>query len=347
MQHAHAVAHRPVDVEQSAQAIGLFLEIQALFLEFIHLVPLPTKGPHHPHAGQVFLQYGAHGALGLVGGLEGLHHPFEKQVGEEEEPRHHDHAVQGQAGVAPQQHRQGHRDHQDGAQDGHELVDQEFAHGVHVAGAALHQIARFRLNVVAEGQALDVVVQLTAQIPGHVFARLALPAAPQEVAQAAETAQGHQQQAHDPQMTGHVFRAAQGVHPAVDEGGHGAGQTAEVMIQRFCQQQGCAVIRRHRRQGAQGRPGKQAPVPGDQPPHQAESSRMHIDFPIPFLKTDTQKGRPRPKRRRPSSPVNKPALSGRRLRAGIVHPCDCKFDDHGHGAASFLKVYFGNVWIVA
>lgn len=116
---------------------------------------------------------------------------------------------------------------------------------------------RFGLYMIAEGQVLDVLIQPFAQVQRHIFARLALPATLEKVDRAAHNIQPHQRQTNDPQVARHKARAAPAIHPAVDKRRHGGGLAAEIIVQRFGQQQGGQVIDDHADQHAQRRPDKE------------------------------------------------------------------------------------------
>ena len=129
--------------------------------------------------------------------------------------------------------------------------------------------------MIAEGQVLDVLIQPFAQVQRHIFARLTLPATFEKVDRAAHNIQPHQRQTNDPQVARHKARAAPAIHPAVDKRRHGGGLAAEIIVQRFGQQQGGQVIDDHADQHAQRRPDKEPFILRHQLAHQAHPSLVH------------------------------------------------------------------------
>ena len=67
LQHAHQVAGGPIYRQQFAKLEGFLSEIGRSLIELLHLIFLLAECADDPHAGQVFLQNGAHFALGFVG----------------------------------------------------------------------------------------------------------------------------------------------------------------------------------------------------------------------------------------------------------------------------------------
>ena len=121
LSHGQEIAGGPVHGQQVAELEGLFPEVGGDLFELLYLIFLLPEGPHHPHAGQILLQDGAHLSLGLVGEAEVFDHPAEEQPGEQEQPRDHDHADERDLHVLPEHVQQRNRDRQQRVHHLHEL----------------------------------------------------------------------------------------------------------------------------------------------------------------------------------------------------------------------------------
>ena len=120
------------------------------------------------------------------------------------------------------------REEQDDAADADRLVGVEAAQRVHIRGAALDQLAGLRLVVIAEGQPLDVVVQIVAQPARDPLGGLRGELAAEEGEEALHQRQHHEAE-RDREQDAELLRLPQDfVHEvAQQQGGGRLGQRAD------------------------------------------------------------------------------------------------------------------------
>ena len=255
------VPQAPVEAHHFAQAHPQVGEFFIFFVKAVDLIALPAKGPHHPHAGEVFLHQGGEAALAFVGGLELLPGDDVKDQGGGHDHRHKAAHDQGELHVHGEHQRQGHQDQQHGAHHLHQLVADKVAHQVHVLGAALDDVAGLVGVVPGVGQALDVVEQGVPH-PGH----RAL-AGPGQVHPGGivgkpgngRKGQGHQSAERDVLPQG--FAAAHGVDPIYQEPGQVKGVVVDHRIHGDPDHLGGHVVCHHRQDHHQKRQDEFSPEP--------------------------------------------------------------------------------------
>ena len=165
----HREHQRDGQREQARHLHHLVVEAAALGLEPLLLAPRAGERLDRADADDVLLQAGVERRDLLLDGPE----PRPAHLGHVgEEHEHHGHErdhVQGQPPVGREQQREAaDQQHQGGDDLDHAGAD-EGAHHVHVAGGAREELPGLRAVVVAERQALDVVVEPVAQIVGDAL----------------------------------------------------------------------------------------------------------------------------------------------------------------------------------
>ena len=153
----------PVNAEHLAQLHPEGGKPVVFLPEAVDLKPLPAKGPHHPHTGEILLGTGGQLPLRLIGGLEpggdlAVKHPGGRAGNGDERQRN-----QGQLPVHLQHDDGVKRDEKHCAHHLHQLVADEGADDLHVGGAPLDDVAGGVGGVPFKAQALDVAVQAVPQ----------------------------------------------------------------------------------------------------------------------------------------------------------------------------------------
>ena len=165
----HREHQRDGQREQARHLHHLVVEAAALGLEPLLLAPRAGERLDRADADDVLLQAGVERRDLLLDGAEPRPAHL-RHVGEERE--HHGHQrdhVQGQPPVGREQQREAaDQQHHRGDDLDHAGAD-EGAHHVHVAGGAGEELAGLRAVVVAEREALDVVVEPVAQVVGDAL----------------------------------------------------------------------------------------------------------------------------------------------------------------------------------
>ncbi len=190
--------------------LGLGKVIVVHLFELFHFPLLLAEGTHHPYAGKILLQHGAHFALCLISKAEALMHLAEEPHGKPEQQGHKNHGIHGKGYIFPQHDGQGNDHHKHRVHHLHDLHGQKATDGIHIAGTALDQVARFRLHMIGEGQPLQVLIQAGAQLIGNVFAGHGSQPAFQVGKQAVDQVQHHQCHRHNPQIVDQKCPPAKG-----------------------------------------------------------------------------------------------------------------------------------------
>ena len=202
---ADDVAH--VDPQGGVVAVGR--------LKFLPLLPLVGEGPHHPHAGEVFLHDVGHLALVLVALRKALVHLLAEQHRVSQYHRYGQRGRQGQGGVHGEHEVQRHGHQYGDAQHGGELLGHKGAHPVHVGGAALDDVAGAVFHVPGVGQMGNVVVE---GVPHGLHQGLRAAGIEHGVAELGAHPH-HSQRRHrhggDPQMAAEVAVAAKALHQLI------------------------------------------------------------------------------------------------------------------------------------
>ena len=180
--------------------LGLSEVVVVHLFELFHFPFLLAKGTHHPYAGKILLQHGTHFAFCLVSKAEALMHLAEEPHGKSEKQGHQNHGIHGEGYIFAQHNGQGNDHHEHRVHHLHHLYRQEPADGIHIASAALNQVARFRLHMIGKGQTLQVLIQTGAQLIGNVFAGHSGQPTFQIGEQTVDQVQHHQCYRHDPQI---------------------------------------------------------------------------------------------------------------------------------------------------
>ena len=235
--HGDQVAAAPVDGSQAVQRQPAGPQRFVFGVELFHLTLLLAKGTHHPHAGEILLERGGHGALRFIGLLEGLVHHLEKPGGKDEQRRHEDHGDEGDLHIALEQDGQGDDDHQHRIDHLHDLHGEEAADGIHIGGAALDEVAGLGLDMVGEGQALQVGIEAFAQGLGNVLAGHGRQTALHVGEHAVDHIEHHEGQAQNPEVLSEEFPPAQRPDGLEDERGQGGGSIPQDGINGFRQHQ--------------------------------------------------------------------------------------------------------------
>ena len=190
-------------------------EVVVHLVELFNLVLFAAERANHAHAGQVFLQHGAHAALGLVGLAKALHSQLKEYHAIQKQYRHQHQRHQRHLDVHVQHYNQRDNQHEHGAEYLDQLSGQESAHGFHVRCAALYQVAGRGLYVIVIGQRLQMPVQTVAHLFSDGLAGLRRPFAAQEHDQAVEHVYAHQHQRHYPHVVDQKIAPAARVQPAL------------------------------------------------------------------------------------------------------------------------------------
>lgn len=136
---AHHVGQAPVEGHEGVQlaADGPVFGVEPGV--FFQLLFLPGKGPHHPHAGEVFLQSGGEPAVGFVHQSEVFLYPLRIKEGEQDQHRQQTGGHGGEGAADGQHDGDGDEGHHHGAQH----LDQLHLHKApHHSTSAVHRCTR-------------------------------------------------------------------------------------------------------------------------------------------------------------------------------------------------------------
>jgi hypothetical protein len=172
LEERHQVRGRPVRRHDRVQPIVQIAVRAVLLAEAVALELLPCKSAHDSDAGQVLLERRGHRAFGIVHLFERSAHPAEEEDREADDDGQHRDRHERQPPIHPEHQRHADAQQQKRPRQFHGLRGEQQAHGVHIAGAALHLVAGGGLVVIEDGQVLKVIVKPHAQRPRDRLAGL-------------------------------------------------------------------------------------------------------------------------------------------------------------------------------
>ena len=196
-QHLHSqndVRDRPEEAVHHQKFLAAQEFLPVLGFELAFLVIPAGEGFDDPHAAQVLLQGSGQARLLLLVGLVGFGDFLEEPHRNGQDEGDDDHRSPGQTGVQAVDGDEVDDEEEHDAPGSDGLVGEEAAHGVHIGGSALHQVAGGSMAVVSHAQALDVVEEVVAHPPGDAFGGIGGQFPGEEGESALEEGQEHEAQ---------------------------------------------------------------------------------------------------------------------------------------------------------
>lgn len=229
---------------------------------------LGRKGAHHAHAGEVFLYYGGKLALGLVRFQKPGLYAAEIHKAARNEKRKEARRKRRHPAADGQHDGKGRHGHAHRAHHLYKLHLHKAAHCLHIAGAALDDVARLYVFIIGIRHGLQVLEQPVAQAAREPLAKKGHGVAAQVGKRAVYKAYGHYGKAHQPQVGRKACAPAEGVCQRLQKARQGHGLCADDAVHREGDDKRHKVRRDGRDGGGRHAQRQPAPKPAEQPGQQ-------------------------------------------------------------------------------